>query len=90
MDIMIKALLCVVACAVPLASYAETPKVSNGVMVDGDGMTLYTFDKDTETGKSACAGECATIWPAAKERARNNFPLCGAPRADAVVPRRQG
>ena len=26
----------------------------------------------------------------AKERARNNFPLCGAPRADAVVPRRQG
>lgn len=64
-DIMIKTLLCFVACAVPLASYAETPHLSNGVMVDESGMTLYTFDKDTEPGKSACAGECATIWPAA-------------------------
>jgi predicted lipoprotein with Yx(FWY)xxD motif len=30
------------------------------------GMTLYTFDKDTTPGKSACTGdECAKAWPAA-------------------------
>jgi predicted lipoprotein with Yx(FWY)xxD motif len=62
---MLKTLLCVVACTVPLASYAAAPTVSNGVIVDEAGMTLYTFDKDTEPGKSACTGECATIWPAA-------------------------
>lgn len=62
---MIKALLCIVACAVPFASYAKTPNVSNGVMVDEKGMTLYTFDKDTLPGKSACTGQCTAIWPAA-------------------------
>jgi predicted lipoprotein with Yx(FWY)xxD motif len=31
---------------------------------DGKGMTLYTFDKDVEPGKSACTGDCATAWPA--------------------------
>ncbi len=31
---------------------------------DAHGMTLYTFDKDDQPGKSACAGDCATAWPA--------------------------
>jgi predicted lipoprotein with Yx(FWY)xxD motif len=31
--------------------------------VDADGMTLYTFDRDTTPGKSACSGKCATNWP---------------------------
>jgi predicted lipoprotein with Yx(FWY)xxD motif len=32
---------------------------------DGNGKTLYTFDKDDATpGKSACTGDCATAWPA--------------------------
>jgi predicted lipoprotein with Yx(FWY)xxD motif len=62
---MIRILLCAVACAVPLTSFAEAPKVSNGMVVDDDGMTLYTFDKDTMPGKSACTGNCATMWPAA-------------------------
>jgi predicted lipoprotein with Yx(FWY)xxD motif len=31
-------------------------------LVDGKGMTLYTFGKDT-AGKSACNGQCATNWP---------------------------
>ena len=62
---MIKPLLCIVAFATPFASYAKAPNVSNGVMVDENGMTLYTFDKDTEPGKSACTGECTAIWPAA-------------------------
>lgn len=35
---------------------------SNGVLVDGRGMTVYTFDKDSaET--SACTGKCAENWP---------------------------
>ncbi len=34
---------------------------------DGDGKTLYTFDKDTTPGKSACTtDECVKGWPAAK------------------------
>ena len=38
---------------------------SNGVMVNESGMTLYTFDKDTPgSGKSACSGPCAALWPA--------------------------
>ncbi len=29
------------------------------------GMTLYTYAKDTEAGKSACYGDCAKAWPPA-------------------------
>jgi len=40
-------------------------KYSDGVMIDGAGMTLYTFDKDPAgAGKSACNGPCANNWPA--------------------------
>lgn len=39
-------------------------KVSDGVYVGPNGMTLYTFDRDTaNSGKSACNGPCATAWP---------------------------
>jgi predicted lipoprotein with Yx(FWY)xxD motif len=35
------------------------------VVVDGRGMTAYVFDKDTaDSGKSACVGDCASMWPA--------------------------
>ncbi|MDQ1583041.1 MAG: hypothetical protein QOF36_1095 [Microbacteriaceae bacterium] len=35
------------------------------IVVDGKGMTVYVFDKDTaNSGKSACAGACAGQWPA--------------------------
>ncbi|HUM18196.1 MAG TPA: hypothetical protein VL086_21070, partial [Candidatus Nitrosotalea sp.] len=32
------------------------------VLTDAQGMTLYTYDKDT-AGKSNCTGECAEYWP---------------------------
>lgn len=32
------------------------------VLVDGDGMTLYLFTKDTG-GTSTCSGGCADTWP---------------------------
>ena len=45
-------------------SHAQPAKASNGVMVGSNGMTLYTFDRDTAgSGKSACGGPCATLWP---------------------------
>ncbi|SMQ75958.1 Predicted lipoprotein with conserved Yx(FWY)xxD motif [Devosia lucknowensis] len=34
------------------------------VLTDTNGMTLYTFDKDTKgDGKSVCNGDCAVKWP---------------------------
>lgn len=35
---------------------------SNGVLVDENGMTLYTFDND-EQGMSNCYDDCAANWP---------------------------
>ena len=32
-------------------------------LADGNGMTLYTFNKD-KAGKSECTGDCLTQWPA--------------------------
>lgn len=47
------------------AEPAAVAKVSNGVLVDNNGMTLYTFDKDVAgSGKSACNGPCIQLWPA--------------------------
>lgn len=37
---------------------------SNGMLTGPNGMTLYTFDRDTAgSGKSVCNGPCATNWP---------------------------
>ena len=52
------------------AAQAQPAQASNGMLVGANGMTLYTFDRDTAgSGKSACNGPCATLWPplAAKE-----------------------
>ena len=35
---------------------------NNNILVDGNGMTLYTFDQDTN-GRSACYNTCASFWP---------------------------
>ncbi len=32
---------------------------------DGSGMALYTYEKDTPRGTTACAGKCAEAWPPA-------------------------
>jgi predicted lipoprotein with Yx(FWY)xxD motif len=49
------------ACA---ALAAPPAKVEGGVLVGPNGMTLYTFDKDSAgSGKSVCNGQCATNWP---------------------------
>ena len=38
-------------------------RTADGVLVGSNGMTLYTFDRDTTPGKSVCNGPCATNWP---------------------------
>lgn len=38
-------------------------KAEGGALVGANGMTLYTFDRDTAPGKSACNGPCAANWP---------------------------
>jgi predicted lipoprotein with Yx(FWY)xxD motif len=47
-------------------SGAETIKAVDNpvgtILVDGEGKTLYLFEKDTST-KSMCDGACATNWP---------------------------
>ena len=44
---------------------ADAPaKISGGALVAANGMTLYTFDTDKPgSGKSACNGPCAALWP---------------------------
>ena len=57
-------LLAALLAAAAGSALAETPaKVSSGVLTNAAGMTLYTFDKDTMAGKSACNGPCAKNWP---------------------------
>jgi predicted lipoprotein with Yx(FWY)xxD motif len=44
------------------AAAPKAPEVE--VLTDGNGMTLYTFDRDVAgSGKSACNGPCAAAWP---------------------------
>jgi predicted lipoprotein with Yx(FWY)xxD motif len=58
------------------AALAQVPVTNLGdVLVDRDGMTLYTFDRDRR-GKSACDAQCAASWP----------PLVAAAGAKAAGP----
>ncbi|WP_175021333.1 COG4315 family predicted lipoprotein [Burkholderia aenigmatica] len=48
---------------VEMSSAPMSVKTADGVLTDAHGMTLYTFDRDTVAGKSACSGNCAIKWP---------------------------
>ncbi|GGU48996.1 hypothetical protein GCM10009504_01790 [Pseudomonas laurentiana] len=56
------ALFTAAALALPGVALAEYAMEKDGMLVDAQGMTLYTFDKDMG-GKSMCSGECAKNWP---------------------------
>jgi predicted lipoprotein with Yx(FWY)xxD motif len=57
-------LLCLFAASAWAAGPAALTK-KDGVLVDTNGMTVYTFDQDAAgSGKSACVGGCLTNWPA--------------------------
>jgi predicted lipoprotein with Yx(FWY)xxD motif len=58
------AALLIAGCAMPGGSASGPARMSNGALVGANGMTLYTFDRDTaNSGKSTCNGPCATLWP---------------------------
>jgi len=43
---------------------AQPINVKDGVLVNGAGMTIYTFDKDVPgSGRSNCNDRCAKMWP---------------------------
>lgn len=44
--------------------------MKDGMLVNAQGITLYTFDRDVAgSGKSMCNGDCATKWPPAMVKA---------------------
>ena len=56
-------LLCMLISAPLLAAPAMTGTTEKGdVLTNADGMSLYTFDKDSN-GVSACYDACAENWP---------------------------
>lgn len=47
-----------------MATMPSSVKTMDGMLTGANGMTLYTFDKDTAgSGKSVCNDACATNWP---------------------------
>jgi predicted lipoprotein with Yx(FWY)xxD motif len=42
---------------------ADNSALGTQILVDGQGRTLYLFEKDTSADKSACSGACAGFWP---------------------------
>ena len=59
------------------------------IVVDGNGMVLYMFTKDTQGAQtSACTGACAAIWPAAM--ADSTPTLTGVTGAVTLIPTASG
>ncbi len=61
----------------PLFPVKVAQTVKGMIFVDLNGMTLYTFDRDTSGDKSTCEGRCAERWkPLAADKdaeARGDF-----------------
>jgi predicted lipoprotein with Yx(FWY)xxD motif len=56
--------LAIAAASAGFAQAAAPVKTAGAMLVNTSGMTLYTFDNDTAgSGKSACNGPCAGLWP---------------------------
>jgi predicted lipoprotein with Yx(FWY)xxD motif len=54
--------VCVAGAALAQSAPATSADTAKGkALVNGDGMTLYTFDNDSK-GKSNCNGQCANLW----------------------------
>ncbi|GGM03677.1 hypothetical protein ACFQDN_10255 [Pseudomonas asuensis] len=65
----VKALLVATALFASTTALAASPALEKGgVLIDSQGRTLYTYDKDNE-GISRCNGKCAENWPPLKVEA---------------------
>ena len=52
------------ASGIAQSAMPEGVRLAGGVLTDAKGMTLYTFDYDTQPGQSVCTADCLTQWPA--------------------------
>lgn len=60
----VSTLLVSLLAAGPAAAADSALRKLDGVLADANGRTVYTFDKDAAgSGKSACTGPCAALWP---------------------------
>ncbi len=55
----------VIVSAVSLIAFAGLAAAEPTVLSTQSGMTVYTFDRDSD-GQSQCEAACATIWPPVK------------------------
>ncbi|MBP2325196.1 putative lipoprotein with Yx(FWY)xxD motif [Kibdelosporangium banguiense] len=61
----------------------------NPVVVNGAGLTLYRFDKDTaKPSKSNCNGDCAVTWPPVTVSPGSRIFIAGIKKADVGVVKR--
>jgi len=51
--------------SIPLIYEVTTSPITGlgTILVDGEGLTLYMFEPDRQSGRSTCAGECENRWP---------------------------
>ena len=65
---------CLIASTAGFAQDAMMPsgvKSMGGMLTDGKGMTLYTYDRDSHF-QSTCNGACAKAWPPLPARSEHN------------------
>ena len=69
-----------------LAAHPLPQRSAQGLLISASGQTLYTYDRDGSTGKSACSGPCAAVWPpyAATAGAAANADFSVLTRADGT------
>ena len=61
---LVSAMLLTTSLVAASALAAGPAMVSDGMLTGGNGMTLYTFDRDAAgSGKSVCNDACAKNWP---------------------------
>jgi predicted lipoprotein with Yx(FWY)xxD motif len=79
----VAAVIGIAACVMFDVAHAQQVAERNGLLTDGAGRTLYTFDKDA-SGRSNCAGGCASAWPPffAGDAAKDNGPFTIVSRDD--------
>lgn len=69
--------------AAALAAESAPLRISNGVLVNAAGMTVYTYDKDEAgSGKSSCVAACAKNWPPVLAEGSPRPPYSVVTRAD--------
>ena len=69
-----------------LAAHPLPQRSAQGLLISASGQTLYTYDPDGSSGKSACSGSCAAVWPpyAADAGAAVNADFSVLTRADGT------